>query len=529
MTQKIINLGVVANDGSGDTFRQAMGKTNDNFTELYQLQTNYITEADSGQFIRANGEWLSLDSAGIVRDAVSDGALYARRDSSWIEIPSNLEAPDNSLPYARQSQAWVRTVREADSDGTMYVRRDGDWVVLPDIIPEALSDGTPYVRQNGNWVSLGGVTGISEAPNSGQVFARQNETWVDITTDLANVGIVEAPTDGFVYGRQSTSWTTVTSEAPNNGTRYVRRNLGWTPLTFPVNEAPVDGEPYARQDSAWIRTVEEADSDDIVYGRSNGAWTEVLTDAPIDSAHYLRYNGDWVVPPVIDPVDSGVYLRDSSVWVALDSSSLAKALMVTSVNVQGINDAPGDGTPYLRQDSAWINAIPEAPIDSSYYTRYNGQWALQVGFVEEAPVDSDIYARGAGTWINLGSGAAIPDAISMDTSVTTFIAGTPGRVYITNDATNRDIVLPDITTYEEGSTLQLIRVDSEVGLVNVHTSDASHSINGILAHVIASPGIRLEGIDPTPTLNATAPTNTVEFIRNGTVWRTLGYHVWGNT
>lgn len=39
MTQQIINIGSVANDGSGDPLRTAFSKTNDNFTELYSTVT----------------------------------------------------------------------------------------------------------------------------------------------------------------------------------------------------------------------------------------------------------------------------------------------------------------------------------------------------------------------------------------------------------------------------------------------------------------------------------------------------------
>jgi hypothetical protein len=41
MTQQIINIGDVANDGQGDPLRTAFTKTNDNFTELYnQVQVD---------------------------------------------------------------------------------------------------------------------------------------------------------------------------------------------------------------------------------------------------------------------------------------------------------------------------------------------------------------------------------------------------------------------------------------------------------------------------------------------------------
>ena len=35
MAQQILNVGTTANDGTGDTLREAMIKTNENFNELY--------------------------------------------------------------------------------------------------------------------------------------------------------------------------------------------------------------------------------------------------------------------------------------------------------------------------------------------------------------------------------------------------------------------------------------------------------------------------------------------------------------
>jgi len=37
MTQQVIDVGNVANDGQGDPLRTAFIKTNDNFTELYNI------------------------------------------------------------------------------------------------------------------------------------------------------------------------------------------------------------------------------------------------------------------------------------------------------------------------------------------------------------------------------------------------------------------------------------------------------------------------------------------------------------
>ena len=47
MAQQTINIGTIANDGTGDTLRAGMDKANDNFTELYaELRHAYTSTVD---------------------------------------------------------------------------------------------------------------------------------------------------------------------------------------------------------------------------------------------------------------------------------------------------------------------------------------------------------------------------------------------------------------------------------------------------------------------------------------------------
>ena len=56
MTQQIINVGNVANDGQGDSLRTAFIKANDNFTELYTsaIVIPTIVNGNSNVFVNAN-------------------------------------------------------------------------------------------------------------------------------------------------------------------------------------------------------------------------------------------------------------------------------------------------------------------------------------------------------------------------------------------------------------------------------------------------------------------------------------------
>jgi hypothetical protein len=78
MTQQIINIGTVANDRTGDTWRNAMDKANDNFTELYsETPQNRITVTEASQL------------AGVLSSSVQyfiDGVVDM--GTQTIEVPS---------------------------------------------------------------------------------------------------------------------------------------------------------------------------------------------------------------------------------------------------------------------------------------------------------------------------------------------------------------------------------------------------------------------------------------------------------
>ncbi len=47
MAKKTLNIGTTANDGQGDTLRDAGGKINDNFTELYEADSDGVSALDA--------------------------------------------------------------------------------------------------------------------------------------------------------------------------------------------------------------------------------------------------------------------------------------------------------------------------------------------------------------------------------------------------------------------------------------------------------------------------------------------------
>ena len=104
MAKQIVNVGVSANDGSGDTIRASFDKCNDNFTELYDdvatLQGSIITptsfmrsklvetcDGTNGQFIPFSSQFVSVYALEII-DYNGIGIGVTAQDENGITIDS---------------------------------------------------------------------------------------------------------------------------------------------------------------------------------------------------------------------------------------------------------------------------------------------------------------------------------------------------------------------------------------------------------------------------------------------------------
>lgn len=107
MAQQPINIGTVANDGTGDPLRTAFGKTNNNVTELY------ASVASNASAIATKAD-----------NATTNAALAAKVDASAIDTDPTFAA--NSDSKVASQKAVRAAVREKlTSNRTYYVRADG--------------------------------------------------------------------------------------------------------------------------------------------------------------------------------------------------------------------------------------------------------------------------------------------------------------------------------------------------------------------------------------------------------------------
>lgn len=101
MAQQIINIGITANDGTGDPLRTCFSKINENFTEIYNRDAVGSNLDLSGNTISAsdtNGDVI-LQPSGTGRAIVND-------DSLTIVLPKTPNSPVGSAGDKRGAIAW---------------------------------------------------------------------------------------------------------------------------------------------------------------------------------------------------------------------------------------------------------------------------------------------------------------------------------------------------------------------------------------------------------------------------------------
>jgi hypothetical protein len=163
-TQQIIQRGSFANDGTGDTLRDAGQKINDNFTYLwdavYASEDLYpgrkfvcasisTSTPDSGEFtlsnanLRDSGQYfrisrydqaersykISTDSAGLSGLDLSIWSLDSGTTNDWnllAKFGGNVQYTNDTWVFQRTS-TYLATTDGVDSGGTYYIKLDGAW------------------------------------------------------------------------------------------------------------------------------------------------------------------------------------------------------------------------------------------------------------------------------------------------------------------------------------------------------------------------------------------------------------------
>lgn len=87
MAREIIDIGTVANDGTGDTLRNSFNKSNLNFEDLYAYTNNATTTALSLSTLNSTYTGVRVGYQ-VFCESISGGALvYIKSHVGWVSTP----------------------------------------------------------------------------------------------------------------------------------------------------------------------------------------------------------------------------------------------------------------------------------------------------------------------------------------------------------------------------------------------------------------------------------------------------------
>ena len=253
MARQILNVGTTANDGTGDTLREAMIKTNENFTELYASPLLASGISVSGNEITAtrSNDDLILQAAGtgsVVAGALSfKGTSISSTDSTIVNINEGLVVDGTLTATSFSGDGSAITGLTATALGDLSVV--GSTIIAPSNADITLSPaGTGSIVLDAITINDNNITGtrsnddinITPSGTGSVVFPAITINDNNITGTRSNDDIVVTPS-----GTGAVVLPAITINDNNiTGTRS-NENINITPAgtgTVVVNKLTIDSQ-----------------------------------------------------------------------------------------------------------------------------------------------------------------------------------------------------------------------------------------------------------------------------------------------
>lgn len=205
MAQQTINIGTIADDGTGDPLRTAFDKANSNFTELYtdKADAATVTTALAAKAPLASPALTGTPTAPtaapgtnttqLATTAYVDAAVTAGGGANALDDLTDVDttgvADGDVLTYDSGASAWVPAASAGGGSGLGYSRFDID---KPPSSPSALDDEfTSGTSLDAKWTAVNlSRTGVSTSHNSNAPDAY--EVLMESTASVGFSGIVQA-------------------------------------------------------------------------------------------------------------------------------------------------------------------------------------------------------------------------------------------------------------------------------------------------------------------------------------------------
>jgi len=116
MAKQSVNIGSVANDGTGDTLRAAYDKLNDNDTEIYSLLGNGTTLSITGDVSVSSGA-VTIANDAVEQAMIADDAVGADQLASSAVVTASIV--DDNVTHAKWENRYKEIVSITTLTGTV--------------------------------------------------------------------------------------------------------------------------------------------------------------------------------------------------------------------------------------------------------------------------------------------------------------------------------------------------------------------------------------------------------------------------
>ena len=306
MAKQVINIGALANDGTGDTLRAAFDKVNDNFTEAYAFDINQLANVDTTGV--TNGKVLAYNSTtgkfqpstlvyasnltdlnDVTISAASIGKVIRHNGTNWVD--TNLTTSD----VAEGTNLYYTDAR-ADARAQLKITAliDGAPAALDTLneLAAAVADDASYAATI--TAALAGKEPTITAGSTAQ-YRRGDKSWQTLNTaavaESTNLYYTNARADARITAASIGALSNVdlSGVAANKILKYNSGNSRFqiaddidsiAELTDTTITSAASGDILRHNGSAWVDVVLDSS---IVPENTNLYYTNARADARADA------------------------------------------------------------------------------------------------------------------------------------------------------------------------------------------------------------------------------------------------------
>ena len=342
MAKQVINIGTLANDGTGDTLRASFDKINDNFTEAYNLDINQLANVDtSANGGLANGKVLVYDSSSGKFEPSS--LVYASNLTDLADV--TIASPALGEVVRHNGTNWANTTLSTTNvnEGTNLYYTDARADARAQLKITALIGGAPAALDTLNELAAAVADDASYAAT--------------ITTALAGKEPTITAGSTAQYWRGDKSFQTLNTSIVPEGTKLYYTNVRADARIAAANIGDLNN----------VNTSGVGANKALKYNSGTSAFEvtdytiAALTDTTITSAasgDILRHNGSAWVDVVLD---SSIVPEGTKLYYTNARADTRADARIAASSVNALNDvtitsvANNQLLQYNSGSSQWVN------------------------------------------------------------------------------------------------------------------------------------------------------------------------------